>query len=102
MAQRLEGLRRPVRAGRALIAIPIAWIVAVSVIDDLAPPNIHHRPASAAPGGSDIQRRETALCARLPTLVVTDRIVGLRTVKRVGHLLGSDGRRTGVQLTSPW
>jgi serine phosphatase RsbU (regulator of sigma subunit) len=41
MPQRREGLRRPVRAGRALLAIPIAWIVAVSVIDDLAPPNIH-------------------------------------------------------------
>ncbi|MGW6485126.1 PP2C family protein-serine/threonine phosphatase [Streptomyces sp. NPDC055059] len=41
MPQRLGGLRRPVRAGRALLAIPIAWIVAVSVVDDLAPPNIH-------------------------------------------------------------
>ena len=29
------------RAGRALLVIPIAWIVAVSVIDGLAPPNIY-------------------------------------------------------------
>ncbi|MFJ1675051.1 Lrp/AsnC family transcriptional regulator [Streptomyces sp. NPDC088251] len=51
---------------------------------------------------ADIQRRETALCARLPTLTITDRIVGLRTVKRMGHLLGADGHRTGVQPISPW
>ncbi|MFI0214073.1 Lrp/AsnC family transcriptional regulator [Streptomyces lydicus] len=50
----------------------------------------------------DIQRRETALCARLPGLTVTDRIVGLRTVKRMGHLLDDDGRRTGVRPISPW
>lgn len=50
----------------------------------------------------DIQRRETALCTRLPTLTVTDRIVGLQTVKRMGHLLDRDGRRTGVQPISPW
>jgi serine phosphatase RsbU (regulator of sigma subunit) len=48
MPQRLEGLRRPVRAGRALIAIPIAWIVAVSVIDLLAPPDIHLGPLLVA------------------------------------------------------
>jgi hypothetical protein len=41
MAQRSVGLRRPERASRALVAIPVAWIVAVSVIDLLAPPNIH-------------------------------------------------------------
>ncbi|WP_405776232.1 Lrp/AsnC family transcriptional regulator [Streptomyces sp. NBC_00859] len=50
----------------------------------------------------DVQRRETALCARLPTLTVTDRIVGLHTVKRMGHLLDEEGRRTGVQPISPW
>ncbi|WP_164259605.1 Lrp/AsnC family transcriptional regulator [Streptomyces sp. SID10853] len=50
----------------------------------------------------DIQRRETALCARLPTLTVTDRIVGLHTVKRMGHLLDDEGRRVGVQPISPW
>lgn len=50
----------------------------------------------------DIQRRETALCARVPTLTVTDRIVGLHTVKRMGHLLDHEGRRTGVIPISPW
>ncbi|WP_328320195.1 Lrp/AsnC family transcriptional regulator [Streptomyces sp. NBC_00388] len=50
----------------------------------------------------DIQRRETALCARLPSLTVTDRIVGLHTVKRMGHLLDEEGRRVGVQPISPW
>ncbi|WP_328332421.1 MULTISPECIES: Lrp/AsnC family transcriptional regulator [unclassified Streptomyces] len=50
----------------------------------------------------DIQRRETALCARLPTLTVTDRIVGLHTVKRMGHLLDAEGRRVGVQPIAPW
>ncbi|MGX1672503.1 PP2C family protein-serine/threonine phosphatase [Streptomyces sp. NPDC055400] len=48
MPQRLEGLRRPVRAGRALIAIPIAWILAVSVIDVLSPPYIHLGPLLVA------------------------------------------------------
>ncbi|MFG2227264.1 Lrp/AsnC family transcriptional regulator [Streptomyces sp. NPDC048644] len=50
----------------------------------------------------DIQRRETALCARLPTLTVTDRIVGLHTVKRMGHLLDDEGRRIGVRPIAPW
>lgn len=50
----------------------------------------------------DIQRRETALCARLPTLTVTDRIVGLHTAKRMGHLLDEEGRRIGVRPISPW
>ncbi|MET7536104.1 Lrp/AsnC family transcriptional regulator [Streptomyces sp. NPDC005507] len=50
----------------------------------------------------DIQRRETALCARLPTLTVTDRIVGLHTVKRMGHLLDEEGRRVGIEPISPW
>ncbi len=50
----------------------------------------------------EIQRRETALCARLPSLTITDRIVGLRTVKRMGHLLDGDGRRTGTRPMRPW
>ncbi|MEU5061217.1 PP2C family protein-serine/threonine phosphatase [Streptomyces sp. NPDC056210] len=48
MPQRLGGLRRPVRAGRALLAIPIAWIVAVSVIDLVAPPNLYLGPLLVA------------------------------------------------------
>ncbi|MGY1433900.1 hypothetical protein [Streptomyces reniochalinae] len=54
------------------------------------------------PGVGDIQRRETALCARLPSLTVTDRIVGLRTVKRMGHLLDEQGRRLGTRPIRPW
>ncbi|MFZ3598352.1 Lrp/AsnC family transcriptional regulator [Streptomyces sp. BH104] len=50
----------------------------------------------------DIQRRETALGARLPTLEFTDRIVGLHTVKRMGHLLDEHGRRIGVRPIRPW
>ncbi|MGW1005255.1 Lrp/AsnC family transcriptional regulator [Streptomyces sp. NPDC002520] len=50
----------------------------------------------------DIQRREAALCSRLPTLTVTDRIVGLHTVKRMGHLLDEEGRRTGMHPIRPW
>ncbi|NLU71008.1 Lrp/AsnC family transcriptional regulator [Streptomyces sp. HNM0574] len=51
---------------------------------------------------ADIQRREAALCARLPSFTVTDRIVGLHTVKRMGHLLDEAGRRTGVLPIRPW
>lgn len=38
----------PVRAGRALVAIPVAWIVVVSVVDVLAPPHIHLGPLLVA------------------------------------------------------
>ncbi|MEV1023126.1 SpoIIE family protein phosphatase [Streptomyces sp. NPDC050264] len=48
MPRRLGGSSRPVREGRALVAIPIAWIVAVSVIDVLAPPDIHLGPLLVA------------------------------------------------------
>ncbi|MFD7992181.1 Lrp/AsnC family transcriptional regulator [Streptomyces mexicanus] len=51
---------------------------------------------------AEIQRRETSLCTRLPTLTVTDRIIGLHTVKRMGHLLDRDGRRTGTRPVRPW
>ncbi|MFJ8825410.1 PP2C family protein-serine/threonine phosphatase [Streptomyces sp. NPDC102467] len=48
MPLRLGRPSRPVRTGRALVAIPIAWIVAVSVIDVLAPPDIHLGPLLVA------------------------------------------------------
>ncbi|MFD4232242.1 serine/threonine-protein phosphatase, partial [Streptomyces sp. NPDC058545] len=48
MAQCLEELRRLVRSGRAWVAIPLAWIVAVTVIDVLAPPDIHLGPLLVA------------------------------------------------------
>ncbi|WP_406416131.1 hypothetical protein OH809_40155 [Streptomyces sp. NBC_00873] len=49
----------------------------------------------------DIQRRETALCARLPTLMVTDRIVGLHTAKRMGHLLDEAGAASASSRSRP-
>lgn len=48
MSQRLAGLRRSVRTGHGWIAVPIVWIVAVSVIDVLAPPHIHLGPLLVA------------------------------------------------------
>lgn len=50
----------------------------------------------------DIQRMEIALRNQLPTLAVTQRVVGLRTVKRMGHLFDQEGCRDGVQPIAPW
>lgn len=49
-----------------------------------------------------VQHRETAACAHLPALEITDRILGVRTVKRMGHLLDEEGRRTGTCPIRPW
>ncbi|MFG3250967.1 Lrp/AsnC family transcriptional regulator [Streptomyces sp. NPDC048187] len=49
-----------------------------------------------------VQQRETAACAQLPALSITERVVGIRTVKRMGHLLDDAGRRTGVRPIRPW
>ncbi|MEU9519656.1 Lrp/AsnC family transcriptional regulator [Streptomyces sp. NPDC048224] len=49
-----------------------------------------------------VQQRETAACAQLPALSITERVVGIRTVKRMGHLLNDAGRRTGVRPIRPW
>lgn len=49
-----------------------------------------------------VQQRETAACAQLPTLHITERVLGTRTVKRMGHLLDGAGRRTGVRPIRPW
>lgn len=49
-----------------------------------------------------LQQRETAACAQLPSLHITERILGTRTVKRMGHLLDDAGRRTGVRPIRPW
>lgn len=48
MSERVAGLRRLVRADHALVAVPIAWMVAVFVIDVLAPPDIHLGPLLVA------------------------------------------------------
>lgn len=49
MSQPVEVGRRPGREGRALVAVPVVWIVAVTVVDVLAPP---HPPRPAARGRS--------------------------------------------------
>ncbi|MYT72480.1 MULTISPECIES: Lrp/AsnC family transcriptional regulator [unclassified Streptomyces] len=49
-----------------------------------------------------VQQRETAACAQSPSLTVTDRVLGVRTVKRMGHLLDDEGRRVGVCPIRPW
>ncbi|MFB7225918.1 PP2C family protein-serine/threonine phosphatase [Streptomyces sp. NPDC056227] len=48
MSQRLEELRQLVPPSRAWVAIPLAWIVAVSTIDVLAPPDMHLGPLLVA------------------------------------------------------
>ncbi|MGW2209739.1 PP2C family protein-serine/threonine phosphatase [Streptomyces sp. NPDC001781] len=48
MPQSSDGDDRPVRTSRALITIPIAWILAVSVTDVLVPPHIHLGPLLVA------------------------------------------------------
>lgn len=48
MSQGFDGSRRSARTSRALVAIPIAWIVVVSVVDVLAPPDIHLGPLLVA------------------------------------------------------
>ncbi|MEV5513538.1 PP2C family protein-serine/threonine phosphatase [Streptomyces flaveolus] len=48
MSQGLDGLHRPVQTSRALVAIPIAWIVVVFVIELLVPPHIHLGPLLVA------------------------------------------------------
>ncbi|MFG2564263.1 PP2C family protein-serine/threonine phosphatase [Streptomyces sp. NPDC048567] len=48
MAQHAERRRRPVRASRALLAVPIGWIITVFLVDILAPPDIHLGPLLVA------------------------------------------------------
>ncbi|MFQ3561860.1 Lrp/AsnC family transcriptional regulator [Streptomyces gramineus] len=49
-----------------------------------------------------VQQRETAACVRLPSLAVTDRVLGVRTEKRMGHLLDNEGRRVGTCPIRLW
>ncbi|MFF9730999.1 PP2C family protein-serine/threonine phosphatase [Streptomyces albidoflavus] len=48
MSQPVEGGRRLGREGRALVVVPVVWIVAVTVVDVLAPPHIHLGPLLVA------------------------------------------------------
>lgn len=50
----------------------------------------------------EIQRLEAAIDERLPAMAITDRIVGLHTAKRMGHILDEEGRRTGITPIAPW
>ncbi|MEU3899161.1 AsnC family transcriptional regulator [Streptomyces sp. NPDC045251] len=54
------------------------------------------------PGIGSVQQHETAMSARLGTLEITDRIIGARTVKRMGHLLDRAGRRVGTRPVRSW
>ncbi|MGW9118388.1 Lrp/AsnC family transcriptional regulator [Streptomyces sp. NPDC055663] len=49
-----------------------------------------------------VQQRETSVCAQLPSLDVTDRVLGMHTVKRMGHLLDGEGRRVEICPIRPW
>jgi len=52
----------------------------------------------------DVQRLEVELTTNLPHLVVVDRTLEIRPIKRIGHLLDKDGWTTGripIELGSP-
>ncbi len=49
-----------------------------------------------------VQRLERSVCSQVPSFAVQDRIIGLRTVKRMGHLLDVEGRHAGTQRFCPW
>jgi DNA-binding Lrp family transcriptional regulator len=52
----------------------------------------------------DVQRLEVELATRLPHLVVVDRTLQIRPIKRIGHLLDEDGWTTGrvpIELGGP-
>ena len=78
MSQRPAELRRLVRSGRALVAIPIAWIVAVSVIDVLAPPDIHLGPLLlAAPVITPLFGGPWTVCLVAALTAMAETIIGL-------------------------
>lgn len=51
---------------------------------------------------ADVQRLEAALARRFPDLRVAERRVSLRTVKRMGRILGSDGRAVRAVPMDIW
>ncbi|MGW7485056.1 Lrp/AsnC family transcriptional regulator [Nonomuraea muscovyensis] len=53
-------------------------------------------------GMSDIQSAEARMTAAIPAMEVCDRMVTLRTVKRMGRILDTDGRSIGVVPLDPW
>jgi hypothetical protein len=50
----------------------------------------------------EVHRFELALLAAVPELVVVDRLVVLRSLKRMGRLLDDSGRAVGVVPLAPW
>lgn len=50
----------------------------------------------------ELQRLEASTSIKLPSLTVVDRMVALRTPKRVGHLCDQEGRRIGMVPITPW
>jgi hypothetical protein len=45
---------------------------------------------------------EAALLERFPAVVVSNRIIDLRPVKRMGRILGDEGQAAGVVPLRPW
>jgi DNA-binding Lrp family transcriptional regulator len=50
----------------------------------------------------DLARYEVQAAARIPSVRVLNRAVNLRWIKRMGRLLGDDGRSTGCVPVDPW
>ncbi|MGW8683332.1 PP2C family protein-serine/threonine phosphatase [Streptomyces sp. NPDC055817] len=97
MPQRREGLRRPVRAGRALLVIPIAWIVAVSVVDLVAPPDIHLGPLLvAAPAITPLFGGPWSVGLVSALAVIAQTIIGL--VRDPGEMLSSNHQAQIIAL----
>jgi DNA-binding Lrp family transcriptional regulator len=81
---------------RKLIALPeIRMCAAVTGVDNLL---VTLWLRSLA----DSQRFEEQLARQVPSLVLSDRTITLRTVKRMGCLLDEAGRSTSVIPVDPW
>ena len=50
----------------------------------------------------EVHRLELTISAKLPQLTVVDRLIVLRTVKRMGRLLDESGRAVGVVPINLW
>jgi len=50
----------------------------------------------------EVHRLELTIARQLPQLRIVDRLIVLRTVKRIGRLVDSQGRAVGVVPISIW
>jgi hypothetical protein len=50
----------------------------------------------------EVHRLELAIAAKLPRVEIIDRLIVLRTVKRMGRLLDKNGRAIGVIPINIW